>query len=67
MVRYEGFKYVQNRDYEDELYDLDDDPGEMVNLARDPDQGARIASARDLIREMVVKTGPDGTIGVCSS
>ena len=59
MVRYDGFKYVQNRDYEDELYDLEDDPGEMINLAANPHQSLRIASARKLIRDMVVRTGPD--------
>ena len=59
MVRYDGLKYVQNRDYEDELYDLEDDPGEMINLAANPHQSLRIASARKLIRDMVVRTGPD--------
>ncbi len=33
MVRYTRWKYVWNASAEDELYDLDDDPAELCNLA----------------------------------
>lgn len=36
MVRDRHWKYVWNATAEDELYNLDNDPGELVNLACDP-------------------------------
>ena len=59
MVVSDGWKYVRNRDEIDELYDLAEDPAEMVNLAQDSDQKERVEASRAMIREMVVKSGPD--------
>ena len=59
MVLFQDWKYIQNRDEVDELYNLKQDPGEMRNLAFDPVHNDRISSMRKLIKEMVVKTGPD--------
>ena len=58
MVRDGNWKYVWNRFDIDELYDLDADPGEMKNVAGNPDCQDRIASMRGQIAEMICHTGP---------
>lgn len=65
MVRDGPWKYIWNRFDTDELYNLDPDPQEMQNLAPDPDQKNRINAIRDLIRQMIQKTGP-GTYHWCN-
>ena len=50
-VRGERWKYVVYATRDEELYDLELDPGELENLAFDPAQRARVASLRrDLLR-----------------
>ena len=46
MIRDDRYKYVWNLTDVDELYDLDTDPGEKVNLIAEPAQQARIAQMR---------------------
>ena len=58
MVRDDGWKYVWNRHDSDELYHLDTDPSEMVNLASDAFCMKRIKDMRRLITGMLEKTGP---------
>jgi arylsulfatase A-like enzyme len=58
MVRDGDWKYVWNRMFMDELYDMEADPNEMKNLAEEADQQDRVEQMRGLIREMVQKTGP---------
>ncbi len=58
MVRDGAWKYVWNRTDEDELYDLDNDPDEMANLAGDNAQQQRVQELRQQIAEMVKRTGP---------
>lgn len=59
MALHDGFKYVWNRDDQDELYDLANDPAEMENLAGEQGQKKRILQMRAMVRELIVKTGPD--------
>ena len=47
-----------NRHDSDELYHLDTDPSEMVNLASDAFCMKRIKDMRRLITGMLEKTGP---------
>ena len=46
MIRDDRYKYVWNLTDVDELYDLESDPGEKVNLIAEADQQARIADMR---------------------
>jgi len=46
MVRDRRWKYVWNATAEDELYDLETDPGEIVNRARDPECAEELARLR---------------------
>jgi arylsulfatase A-like enzyme len=50
MVRDRRWKYVWNATAEDELYDLEQDPGELQNLARDP---AHLEELRRLRRRLI--------------
>lgn len=51
MIRDERFKYVWNLTDVDELYDLESDPGEKVNLIAQPDHQPRIADMRRALYE----------------
>ena len=46
MVRDRRWKYVWNATAEDELYDLESDPGELHNLAADTDHQVEITRLR---------------------
>jgi arylsulfatase A-like enzyme len=57
MVRMGAFKYVYDpMDEVDELYDLDADPWELTNLARDPAHAATRTSLRDRLLEWSIQT-----------
>ena len=58
MVQFRGWKYVQNRDDTNELYNLVLDPGEMANLAGATEWQDKSAEMRNLIKDMLAKTGP---------
>lgn len=58
MVRDGDWKFILNRCFGDELYDLENDPLEVTNLADDPSQSERIDQMKSLIREMVSRTDP---------
>ncbi|NQT39083.1 MAG: sulfatase-like hydrolase/transferase [Planctomycetes bacterium] len=49
MIRTAGMKYMKYIDHGEELYDLENDPHELVNLAGDP---ARRKSQRELAAEL---------------
>lgn len=52
-------KYVQYADYPPELFDLENDPGEMVNLARKrPDEVRTLHHALDQLRQNIRPLGP---------
>jgi arylsulfatase A-like enzyme len=46
MVRNRRWKYIWNATAEDELYDLANDPGELLNLAQRPDYNEPLAALR---------------------
>ena len=58
MVRDGSWKYIRNRFDEDELYDLETDPHEIMNLAGQSEQVDRISDLREKIRSMLGRTGP---------
>ncbi len=51
MIRDDRFKYVWNLTDTDELYDLQSDPGEKINLIAHKDQQERIAAMRILLND----------------
>jgi arylsulfatase A-like enzyme len=59
MVRTRGWKYVYNPGAEDELYDVESDPGELRNLA--PDLGYRhvLRRMKARLRAWMERTGDD--------
>ena len=67
MVRDGPWKYVRSRNDEGELYDLDSDPDEMVNLAVDDAHDAKMRQMRTLIAEMAQRTGPGPYEWVCAT
>jgi arylsulfatase A-like enzyme len=44
MIRTERYKYISKSSQQDELYDLAEDPGELVNLVRSRSDLARTMS-----------------------
>ena len=65
MIRDGQWKYIRNRYYEDELYNLDEDPGEMRNLARQSTSRDRVATLRAAIKAMLEQHGPAGPYSWC--
>jgi arylsulfatase A-like enzyme len=57
MVRDRRWKYVWNATAEDELYDLDTDPGEIVNRAADPAYGNELYRLRARLVEWMEQIG----------
>ena len=58
-LRGERWKYIQYTDLQgmDELYDLDNDPYELKNLASDADAKVQLAAAQKELRRTLVATG----------
>ena len=56
MVRNRRWKYVWNAAAEDELYDLQTDPGELHNLARRPTGAEPLASLRRRLVDWMAQT-----------
>ncbi|HEY65623.1 MAG TPA: sulfatase-like hydrolase/transferase [Caldilineae bacterium] len=57
MVRDRRWKYVWNATAEDELYDLESDPGELHNLAADPAYRDELARLRRRLVAWMEETG----------
>ncbi|MBT3375362.1 MAG: sulfatase-like hydrolase/transferase [Lentisphaerae bacterium] len=57
MVRDQRWKYIWNPTAEDELYDLQDDPGELRNLAQLPDDVEQLQRLRSRLVEWMEETG----------
>ena len=53
MLRKERWKYHEYVGFEPELFDLQSDPDEAINLAGDPACAARVAKLRDELRRIV--------------
>jgi arylsulfatase A-like enzyme len=59
-VRAGNWKYGWNCSNRDELYDLESDPFEMVNLIDDPARCNRVLEMREMIGEWMERTGYPG-------
>jgi arylsulfatase A-like enzyme len=56
MVRDDRYKFVYCPDEFDELYDMQDDPGETVNLAAEPAHGDTVLRMKDMLLEWLSRT-----------
>ena len=63
MVELDRLKYVWNRDDIDELFDLDEDPGERSNRINDPIYHRRLLELQALLSGFLRETD-DPLIGV---
>ena len=59
MLRTEKWKYIWNLTDVDELYDMENDPWEMKNLAREPEMTALLAELRKKLYGLLEKEDPD--------
>ncbi|MFW5859422.1 MAG: sulfatase [Planctomycetota bacterium] len=59
VVCTDGWKYNHSSVGEHELFDLRNDPGEMVNRVADPANAERVAACREKIRVWQATTGED--------
>ena len=53
MLRKGRFKYVHYLNYTPELYDIDEDPEELINLAGDPDYSENLDGFEAELRDML--------------
>ena len=56
MVRDETYKYIYCPEEFDELYDMNEDPGETVNLADRPEFDMKIRQMRDKLLAWLART-----------
>lgn len=59
MCRTRKWKFNWYQGHQDELYDLENDPGELVNLADDPKHADIVAAMRDRLRRHINDTPGD--------
>lgn len=57
MARDRRWKYVWNATAEDELYKLDEDPGELINRASDPESRGELTRLRGELRQWMSTIG----------
>jgi len=57
LVVGERYKYVYDHEDFDQLFDLEEDPHELVNLADDPAHAAALAEMRTALAEWMTRTG----------
>ena len=57
MLRDQRWKYIWNPTAEDELYDLQEDPGELRNLAYEPEAASELTRLRGRVVEWMAETG----------
>lgn len=57
MIRTDRWKYVYSPHEKDELYDLESDPSEIVNLAEDPTRVGVVAEMRERLLRWMLDTG----------
>ena len=57
MLRGDRYKYVWNLTDIDEFYDLEDDPGEKVNLIAAPEHAATVAAMRKALHAELTAHG----------
>jgi arylsulfatase A-like enzyme len=61
MIRTRGWKYIWNPTDVDELYDLKNDPAELVNRIDDPESADRLAALRKTLYDQLLEEG-DGIV-----
>jgi arylsulfatase A-like enzyme len=59
MIRTRKWKYIWNTTDVDELYDLANDPNELINLIHKPECRERVAELRKKLYEVLVRDGDD--------
>jgi len=57
MIKADGFKYVWHRGMADELFDQQNDPGEVINLAHHASHRERLVSMQAELGEFLQQTG----------
>ncbi len=64
MVRLGQYKYNIYSTGEEQLFDIENDPGEMINLAGEPDLNEVLIQCKQYLKQWAVKTDDNFALSI---